>query len=398
MLQYILLISFIVHIVSTIVPTSINPAQYALGVIFESSQHQIRRAVPDYRQGPEEDDRWWCNVKGDQVTLCKDHLLNVVRRHCGLTDASYAACLCPDKLLQLSADSKSGQSFWKSTDGTLVVKTIKEYEYENMKSIMEDYVMHITTDQSCLTNIVGLYRVRMASGQKFQFLVARNVFDIADASAAAAAAVAHTSTSAIVHSLATTLKYDLKGSTHGRNKADYSSVLKDNDLLKGNSSFSLGSTQKMRLMKALKRDVAFLSLHNFMDYSLMVSITGVSTRRQQEEAVVAFSAALSRWPASVSSSWRRRKDASAACAAATAAAIRGNFVLTSASAANYPGANGDTTYYYQFGIIDFLQQYTARKKVEKGVKGIWSDSTTISCMDPERYADRLIRFIDAHTR
>ena len=48
---------------------------------------------------------------------------------------------------------------------------------------------------------------------------------------------------------------------------------------------------------------------------------------------------------------------------------------------------------YFGGIIDFLQEYTAKKKVETFVKGLAHEKKTISSIDPESYAKRLHAFI-----
>ena len=51
----------------------------------------------------------------------------------------------------------------------------------------------------------------------------------------------------------------------------------------------------------------------------------------------------------------------------------------------------DTIYYV--GIIDILQPYNIRKKVEHAIKSITESSTDISCVEPKTYAQRLLTFI-----
>ncbi|KAL0227954.1 hypothetical protein RCL1_004097 [Eukaryota sp. TZLM3-RCL] len=53
---------------------------------------------------------------------------------------------------------------------------------------------------------------------------------------------------------------------------------------------------------------------------------------------------------------------------------------------------GDEVYF--FGIIDILQKFNTRKKFESSAKGLFANSETISCLPPEQYASRFIRFID----
>jgi hypothetical protein len=48
---------------------------------------------------------------------------------------------------------------------------------------------------------------------------------------------------------------------------------------------------------------------------------------------------------------------------------------------------------YHLGIVDFLQIYTPRKKLETITKGLWYDSTQISAVDANSYANRFYNFI-----
>jgi hypothetical protein len=41
--------------------------------------------------------------------------------------------------------------------------------------------------------------------------------------------------------------------------------------------------------------------------------------------------------------------------------------------------------HYMLGIIDILQHYNARKKMETFFKGITAKKTQISCVDPKSY-------------
>lgn len=48
---------------------------------------------------------------------------------------------------------------------------------------------------------------------------------------------------------------------------------------------------------------------------------------------------------------------------------------------------------YYMGIIDILQPYNARKKVENALKRIKESQEQISCVDPVTYSTRFIQFI-----
>jgi len=55
--------------------------------------------------------------------------------------------------------------------------------------------------------------------------------------------------------------------------------------------------------------------------------------------------------------------------------------------------HGDETVLY-FGIIDFLQKYNLRKRVEHGVKSVVQDGRAISVVEPKAYAKRFLSFLN----
>lgn len=187
---------------------------------------------------------------GDEYKAYKPDLCKVLRHHAGVSEEQYISCLDPDQLECLSSDSKSGQAFWRSIDGTIVVKTIKHYECVNLKKILHQYAAHVIQGTSAISAILGLYRVKLKHGKVKYFLVAKNVFGGDTFSCK---------------------RYDLKGSTVGRVKSPTSHVLKDVDLLNSAEKLSLGGTKSI-VIEALRRDSQFLSSFRFMDYSLLVEV------------------------------------------------------------------------------------------------------------------------------
>ena len=49
------------------------------------------------------------------------------------------------------------------------------------------------------------------------------------------------------------------------------------------------------------------------------------------------------------------------------------------------------------GIIDILQQYNTKKKLETVFKGMVTDTYKISSVDPHTYAKRFVKFMDANS-
>lgn len=159
----------------------------------------------------------------------------------------------PEQLETISADSKSMQAFWRSKDGIVILKSIKHYECKNLLGALDNLANHldVPTDHSCISGVLGAFRVRLSNGKKVYFMACRNVYPAVQ--------------------WYDSMKYDLKGSTVGRLKSSRSSVLKDVDLLRSGRKLGLGSMKPL-VLRTLERDARFLSKCGFMDYSLLVNV------------------------------------------------------------------------------------------------------------------------------
>jgi phosphatidylinositol-4-phosphate 5-kinase-like protein 1 len=231
-------------------------------------------------------------------------VFHMLRRHAGVSEVAFIKAIDPANLVCIGSDSKSGSAFWKTADNNYVLKTIKHYECKNLMAILDSFAHHMTSETSCISAILGVYRVKMKNGGKKYFMIAKNVYS------------SHSSLQS-----QNCRKYDLKGSTIGRRAKPTSDVMKDLDLLESRLLFKLGHARDF-LLKALARDANFLMKHGFMDYSLLVSIEGKSSfgyRRFFNRVLEPVSTALS---------------------------DKGKVVCL-----------GEDHMIYHFGIIDFLQRY-----------------------------------------
>lgn len=227
-----------------------------------------------------------------------------LRDSAGITEDEYHNNLSADELECLSSDSKSGQAFWRSKSGIVVIKTIKRHECKTMRQLLKHYCQHVQFGHSCLGNVLGLYRVKVKRGGTLYFLVTKNIYH-----------------QGVSTQLVPSTKFDLKGSTIGRKKSMTSTVLKDLDLINSNQHFAIGTVAKEILLTALYRDTQFLTMYNLMDYSLLVEI--------EEPHMSMIRRFLSNYIHPLSTS---RND-------------KGKIVIL--------GTNGKI---YHFGIIDFLQK------------------------------------------
>ena len=174
-------------------------------------------------------------------------------------------------------------------------------------------------------------------------------------------------------------RYDLKGSTYGRSataeEIQEGGVLKDLDF---RVPFILGAQKRTAFYNQLKSDctvnslsllflfhflnlflLQFLEENSIMDYSLLV---GIEQRQLSVNQIQLLQ-----------SNSQFKED-------------EGGFRGTGDN-------NCKLNIVYYVGIIDILQHYNIRKKVEHALKSITESSTEISCVDPITYSTRFQNFI-----
>ena len=161
------------------------------------------------------------NGESLEVKEYRPHVFAMLRTHAGIDEVDYSSSLTSDNLCAITSDSKSGQSFWTSSNGRVVLKTIKDYEARNMIGILDSYALHVTMAPSAIAAVLGLYRVTNRAGKKTYFLACANVYP----------------------SVAISRKFDLKGSLVGRKASPSSSVAKDLDLISSGASLKFSSSR-----------------------------------------------------------------------------------------------------------------------------------------------------------
>lgn len=253
---------------------------------------------PEFRKCITETNIENCPVTG-YVKIYKPVLFQRIRLATGMDEQSYYHCLDFEKIgmcCLTDSDSKSGQSFWISKNEKVVLKTIKKYECKNLQRILDDYSDHIIEceGKSCISTVLGLYRVILKTGGRRYFMVSRNVYpetvlneenngenngrinqNSDQINSKNIKNYNGNKESSNIKSK-TLAKFDLKGSTVGRKAAVTSSVMKDLDLMALEILFPLGQIRKS-VLQILEKDVLFLRKHYFMDYSLLVAVEGAET-------------------------------------------------------------------------------------------------------------------------
>ena len=173
-----------------------------------------------------------------------------IRKFSGISKEQYLESLGPEKILaymfksnfetlsELCSSGKSGSFFYYSYDGRFMLKTIPRREFKQMKDMLRNYHEYLTerNTDSMISRVFGLhkvifYRKRGKMSQKIYFCVMNNVFQ---------------TTKKI------DLRYDLKGSTYGRQTikdksgvmVDRTVALKDLDFLNRKEFFKVGHENK----------------------------------------------------------------------------------------------------------------------------------------------------------
>lgn len=267
-----------------------------------------------------------------------------------------------------------------------VIKTMTDSEIEFLRSILHRYYYHVRDNPwTLLPHFVGHYRVKIGMAS-YNLIVMQNVFV----------------TKSPIHRI-----YDLKGSTVGRFVSTKESqrtarMLKDLDL---NSPIRLGAERKKILMRQLVKDTDFLKKCMIIDYSLLVGIHEVNEGDYMDDPpTMDAEISTKEDPAAVGTSgipasgkpFQRPTDPSNP--RVIPPVVHGNFPMVEKDGGMRSTVDAEfPNEVYFAGIIDILQQYSPRKRLEHFFFGLVHDREKISCVCPSDYADRFLSFISSIT-
>ncbi|KAJ9158596.1 hypothetical protein P3X46_024161 [Hevea brasiliensis] len=338
-----------------------------------------------------------------------------------LDAAEYMMSICGDDgLREISSPGKSGSIFYLSLDDRFVIKTLKKSELKFFLKMLPDYYRHVGKHENTLiTKFFGVHRIKLRGGKKVRFVVMGNMF----------------CTELRIHR-----RYDLKGSTQGRmtdkDKIGENTTLKDCDL---KYDFHMDKMLRESLFKQLSEDCRFLQSQQIIDYSLLL---GLHFRApEQLKAVLESSGTIANYESSPSSDGVSSQGEPlipptglllvthepSFVDTAPGPHIRGNTLRAYSLGAKevdllLPGTGRlrvqlgvnmpaqasrkleevdsmevelfevyDVVLY--MGIIDILQEYNTRKKVEHACKSLKFDPLSFSAVEPKLYADRFLKFL-----
>ena len=373
-------------------------------------------------------------------------VFSLLRESCGITPSSYRKSFAIKNLadidgslmLEKFAEGKSGSFFYFTQDFRFIIKTVNAAEERFLRKIAHRYYKHMhENEDSLIIHFFGLHKIRLAPEQRYiSVVVMENVF--------------YNTENLKMHR-----KFDLKGSWVGRRSLkpnqsvdEYKGTLKDLDL--GGEKILIGSELKEQLMEQLRKDIHFLTSCHIMDYSLLLGIhqhsvvgntnTPISVIDFDDFSDMHSSTALK----TRCSTHPKLRTFPSRCGTLTSAqgddmdfripwfrqdcgGMRSNYQLQSFSASmsgegGYAKRSNSQVHQYGsysvsiapeperdsmvnvgtppltyfLGVVDILQQYTLRKRLEHlwKTRVMRQDRHGLSAVNEKEYGERFLNFLD----
>ncbi|XP_069363994.1 phosphatidylinositol 4-phosphate 5-kinase type-1 alpha isoform X16 [Maniola hyperantus] len=327
----------------------------------------------------------------------------------GIQPDDFLMSMCSAPLRELSNPGASGSIFYLTNDDEFIIKTVQHKEGEFLQKLLPGYYLNLDQNpRTLLPKFFGLYCYQCNS--KNVRLVAMN--------------------NLLPSSVKLHQKYDLKGSTYKRkaNKSERqkrSPTYKDLDFMEHHQEgIFLEADTYTALIKTMQRDCRVLESFKIMDYSLLVGIHNLDeAQREKSEARKGTDSAQSDDEADgepkKSGLNRTRneqgKEDFKTQVKRTQSINRQRLVAHSTAMESIqaesepideeedvpPGgiparnARGERLLLF-LGIIDILQSYRLRKKLEHTWKSMIHDGDTVSVHRPNFYAQRFLDFMGKH--
>ncbi|XP_015182273.1 PREDICTED: phosphatidylinositol 4-phosphate 5-kinase type-1 gamma isoform X2 [Polistes dominula] len=325
----------------------------------------------------------------------------------GIQPDDFLMSMCSAPLRELSNPGASGSIFYLTEDDEFIIKTVQHKEGEFLQTLLPGYYMNLNQNpRTLLPKFFGLYCYRCNS---------KNVRLVAMNNLLPSAVKLHQ-------------KYDLKGSTYKRKaskseRSKSSPTYKDLDFMEHHpEGIFLEADTYNALVKTIQRDCRVLESFKIMDYSLLVGIHNLdqAAREKTQEQRISASAddevgeMTGENGAFIQAERERdREDRIGATALNRSRSINRQRLVAHSTAMESiqaesepideeddvpPGgiparnARGERLLLF-LGIIDILQSYRLKKKLEHTWKSMIHDGDTVSVHRPGFYAQRFQDFM-----
>lgn len=318
----------------------------------------------------------------------------------GIQPEDFMVSLCAEPLSELSNPGASGSIFYTTHDDEFIIKTVQHKEAEFLQKLLPGYFLNISQNKrTLLPKFYGLYCYQ-CGGKNIRFVVMNNLLP----------------SIVKLHE-----KYDLKGSTYKRKaskneRSKSSPTLKDLDFIDLHTEgLHLERDTYEALIKTLQRDCRVLESFKIMDYSLLVGVYNldVAARDKQGKTTLSTENRGSTGPVEtiVTPSEKRPARATSLSRGKSFKTRIGQYStpMESIQANSEPleesededvppggiparNSKGERLLLY-LGIIDILQSFRLKKRLEHTMKAMVIDGDTISVHRPSFYAQRFLNFM-----
>ncbi|XP_016953353.1 phosphatidylinositol 4-phosphate 5-kinase type-1 alpha isoform X3 [Drosophila biarmipes] len=324
----------------------------------------------------------------------------------GIQPDDFMMSMCTSPLRELSNPGASGSIFYLTTDDEFIIKTVQHKEGEFLQKLLPGYYMNLNQNpRTLLPKFFGLYCLQTSNAKNIRLVVMNNLLP----------------SSVRMH-----LKYDLKGSTFKRkaNKAERakkSPTYKDLDFMEQHpNGIFLEAETYSALIKTIQRDCTVLESFKIMDYSLLLGVHNldVAIKEKQSELRKPQRAPLAEDsdvdvddPLDAPDGDGKDRDAATGISRNKSVnrqrLVAHSTAMESIQAESEPiddeedvppggiparSEKGERLLLY-IGIIDILQSYRLKKKLEHTFKSIIHDGETVSVCRPSFYAQRFQNFM-----
>lgn len=306
----------------------------------------------------------------------------------GIQPDDFLMSMCSAPLRELSNPGASGSIFYLTNDDEFIIKTIQHKEGEFLQKLLPGYYLNLDQNpRTLLPKFFGLYCYQCNS--KNVRLVAMN--------------------NLLPSFVKLHQKYDLKGSTYKRkaNKSERqksSPTYKDLDFIEHHpEGIFLEADTFTALIKTMQRDCRVLESFKIMDYSLLVGIHNLDeAQREKTEARKRNDSGQSD-----GENEEKKPGLNRTRSINRQRLVAHSTAMESIQAESEPideeddvppggiparNARGERLLLF-LGIIDILQSYRLRKKLEHTWKSMIHDGDTVSVHRPSFYAQRFLDFM-----
>ncbi|XP_056647073.1 phosphatidylinositol 4-phosphate 5-kinase type-1 alpha isoform X3 [Diorhabda sublineata] len=333
----------------------------------------------------------------------------------GIQPDDFLMSMCNTRLRELSNPGASGSIFYVTADDEFIIKTVQHKEGEFLQKLLAGYYMNLNQNpRTLLPKFFGLYCYQCNS-KNVRLVVMNNLLP----------------SNITMHQ-----KYDLKGSTYKRKaskaeRAKRAPTYKDLDFMEHHpEGIFMEADTYNALTKTIQRDCRVLESFKIMDYSLLLAIHNLDQAQKEKmerKSQSHLDKLVSEGQAGDTSSnmileerEREKEDrmSTAAAAAGGGALNRSRSInrqrlvahstaMESIQAESEPIDEDDDTppggiparnekgerLLLFIGIIDILQSYRLKKKLEHTWKSMIHDGDTVSVHRPSFYAQRFQKFM-----